>query len=152
MRVGVIADTHGLLRPAAVACLRGSDHILHAGDIGAPGIVPALEALAPVTAIRGNIDRDAWARAFPETRTVTLGGIDVHLVHDVKDLDPDFPVGRIGVVVSGHSHRAGIDRRGGTLFLNPGSAGPRRFRLAVTVAHLTLDGDRAEARIEALDV
>lgn len=152
LRVGVISDTHGLLRPEAVERLRGTDHILHAGDLGAPGIVEALERLAPVTPIRGNIDRDAWARAIPDTRTVTLGGVGVHLVHDARDLDPAVLAQGVEVVVSGHSHRARIEWRGPVLFLNPGSAGPRRFRLPVTLATLTLDAEGARAEIHELDV
>ncbi|EYD74897.1 phosphoesterase, putative [Rubellimicrobium mesophilum DSM 19309] len=136
LRIGVISDTHGLLRPEAVERLRGSDRILHAGDIGAPGIVEALAALAPVTAIRGNVDRGEWAEGFPEIATVQLGGLSVHLVHALRDLAPEV---RADVVISGHSHRAGVERRDGTLFLNPGSAGPRRFRLPVTLAILTVE-------------
>lgn len=138
--VGVISDTHGLLRPEALDRLRGSDHIIHAGDIGAPGIVEALGGLAPVTAIRGNVDRGDWAGAYPETRTLTLGGVTIHVVHAVQDLDPGVLARGVGVVVSGHSHRPGIETRDDVLFLNPGSAGPRRFRLPVTVAKLTIAG------------
>ena len=136
--IGVISDTHGLLRPEALDRLRGSDHIIHAGDIGAPGIVEALGALAPVTAIRGNVDRGAWADAFPPTETLTLAGVTIHVVHAVQDLDPGVLARGVGVVVSGHSHRPGVGTRDDTLFLNPGSAGPRRFKLPVTVARLTV--------------
>jgi uncharacterized protein len=143
-RVGVISDTHGLLRPEALERLRGVDHIVHAGDIGGPGIVEALGALAPVTAIRGNVDWDAWAEAYPETATVRLGGLSVHVVHAVQDLDPGFGA---EVVISGHSHQPSVEVRDDRLFLNPGSAGPRRFRLPVTVAILAISGGQAEAEI-----
>ena len=147
LRIGVISDTHGLLRPEALEALRGSGLILHAGDIGGPGIVEALAALAPVTAIRGNVDRGAWAEAYPETATLTLAGVTIHMVHALLDLDPGV---RADVVISGHSHRPSAERRDGTLFLNPGSAGPRRFRLPVTVAVLTVREGEAEAEILGL--
>ena len=143
----MISDTHGLLRPEALERLRGVEHILHAGDIGAPGIVEALGALAPVTAIRGNVDRGDRTAAYPETRTVTLGGLAVHMVHSVLDLDPEVLAQGIDVVISGHSHRPSVESRGGVLFLNPGSAGPRRFRLPVTLAILTVDEGRASAEV-----
>lgn len=144
LRIGVISDTHGLLRPEALERLRGADRILHAGDIGAPGIVETLAALAPVTAIRGNVDTGAWAKAYLETETLRLGGLAIHMVHAIGDLDAG---GEADVVISGHSHRPLVEARGGTLFLNPGSAGPRRFRLPVTVAILTVAGGRASAEI-----
>jgi putative phosphoesterase len=140
----VISDTHGLLRPEALEALRGSDHILHAGDIGAPGIVEALAELAPVTAIRGNVDRGDWAGEYPETRTLSLAGVAIHIVHAVQDLNAKV---RADVVISGHSHRPLVERRERTLFLNPGSAGARRFRLPVTLAILTLTEEQAEAEI-----
>jgi putative phosphoesterase len=149
-RIGVISDTHGLRPPEALEALRGVHHILHAGDIGAPGILEALERIAPVSAIRGNIDRADWARAHPETRTVEIEGLSVHLVHDVRMLDPAVVARGVDVVVSGHSHRSGIATRGGTLFLNPGSAGPRRFRLPVTLATLSVTDGRPSARIVTL--
>ena len=149
-RIGVISDTHGLLRPEALEALRGSDHILHAGDVGASGIVEALEALAPVTAIRGNVDRGAWAEALPETETLTLGGLAIHMVHALADLDPEVLARGVGVVVSGHSHRPKVETRDGVLFLNPGAAGPRRFRLPVTVARLTLAGGQVHPEIVPL--
>ena len=147
LRIGVISDTHGLLRPEAVEALRGSDHILHAGDMGGPGIVEALAALAPVTAIRGTVDRGAWAEAFPETETLTLGGVAIHMVHALADLDAGVLARGIDVVVSGHSHRPKVETRDGVLFLNPGAAGPRRFRLPITVARLTVAAGRVHAEI-----
>ena len=147
LRVGVISDTHGLLRPEALDRLRGTDRIVHAGDIGAPGIVEALGALAPVTAIRGNVDREGWADAYPATRILRLGAATIHVVHDLGDLDPAILASGPEVVISGHSHRPGVETRGATLLLNPGSAGPRRFRLPVTVAILTIAGRRASAEI-----
>jgi uncharacterized protein len=147
LSVGVISDTHGLLRPEALAQLRGVEHIVHAGDLGAPGIVEALSEVAPVTAIRGNVDRGAWAASYPETETLGLGGLAVHLVHALQDLDPEVLARGIDVVISGHSHRPSVETRDGTLFLNPGSAGPRRFRLPVTLALLTIHGGRASPEI-----
>ena len=150
MRIGVIADTHGLLRPEAEARLEGSAHILHAGDVGAPEIVPRLEAIAPVTAIRGNVDVEAWAEALPETATLRLGDRTVHLLHDVAALRADPAAAGFDVVVAGHSHRPRVETMGGVLFLNPGSAGRRRFRLPVTVATLTLGDGPPRAEIHDL--
>lgn len=134
--IGIISDTHGLLRPEALAALQGAEHILHAGDIGSPDIVARLEEIAPVTAIRGNIDVAPWASVHPETVAVDLFGLRVFIIHDRHDLD--FDPSRLGydIVVSGHSHRASIETVGGVLYLNPGSAGPRRFKLPVTLATL----------------
>ncbi len=136
--IGVISDTHGLLRPELLDVLHGVDHILHAGDIGRVGIVEALANLAPVTAIRGNVDRGGWAAVYPHSVTVALGRARIHMLHDVTDLDPAVLRHGIDVVVTGHSHRPAMEMRGNTLFLNPGSAGPRRFRLPVTYASLSL--------------
>lgn len=147
MLVGVISDTHGLLRPEAEALLAGAEYILHAGDIGAPEIVPRLEAIAPVTAIRGNVDVAAWAAVHPEEARVRLAGRTVHLVHDVKALAFDPAAEGVDVVVSGHSHKPSVERSGGVLFLNPGSAGRRRFRLPVTLARLRLDAETEAAEI-----
>jgi uncharacterized protein len=134
MRVGVISDTHGLLRPAAIDCLAGADHIVHAGDIGAPDVIDALRAIAPVTAIRGNIDTGEWARAFPETALLRLGGRAIYVLHDLKALQIDPAASGVDVVISGHSHRPKIETRNGVLHLNPGSAGPRRFALPIALA------------------
>jgi putative phosphoesterase len=144
--VGVIADTHGLLRPSAIAAMRGSDLILHAGDIGKPGVLEALRALAPVTAIRGNVDSN-WASALPDTVTLTVQGSRILVLHDLKTLACDPQAEGFAVVVSGHSHRPHLDRRDGVLFVNPGSAGPRRFKLPICVARLEIAADSMEARI-----
>lgn len=141
-RIGVISDTHGLLRPEALARLYGVQHIVHVGDIGAPGLIEALGEIAPVTAIRGNVDRAAWAAEYPETTTLDLAGLRVHLIHDRAELTPDIREGGADLVVFGHSHRASIEWQNGTLFLNPGSAGPRRFRFPVTIAIVNVvDGE-----------
>jgi uncharacterized protein len=128
--------------------LRGCDRILHAGDIGGPGLLAALRALAPVTAVRGNNDREDWARALPETRVVRLEGVAIYLLHDVHRLDVD--PGRFAVVVAGHSHQPRSERRDGVLFFNPGSAGPRRFSLPITVGRLLVRDGRVRARIVPL--
>lgn len=140
MFIGVISDTHGLLRPEAVQRLAGVAHIVHAGDIGRPEIVDGLERIAPVTAIRGNVDTGGWAQAYPETRTVSLGGRTLYLLHDRSTLRLDPVAEGIDAVISGHSHRPSVETVAGVLHLNPGSAGPRRFSLPVTLATLELDG------------
>lgn len=149
LRAGVISDTHGLMRPEALAALHGSDVILHAGDIGGADILAALEAIAPVTAIRGNNDGAAWASAIPEHRTIDLNGAKIYLLHDRNELDRYPPPESCDVIVTGHSHRPLVERRDGVLYLNPGSAGPRRFRLPVTIAHLTL-GREVDAEVVTL--
>ncbi len=149
-RIGVISDTHGLLRPEALDRLAGAQHIIHAGDVGDPGILAALRAIASVTAIRGNVDRGAWAAELPETATTRIAGLAIHVLHDVRQIAPDVLSAGVDVVISGHSHRSGFEWQGGTLFLNPGSAGPRRFRLPVTVASLTLAGSMARPEIHRL--
>lgn len=138
MIIGVISDTHGLLRPEAVEALRGSDHIFHAGDIGAPEIIPRLERIAPVTAIRGNVDRDNWAQRFPETNLVELGGYSFYLVHGLKALDLKPEAAGIAAVICGHSHQPDIEWRNSVLYFNPGSAGPRRFKLPITLGRITM--------------
>lgn len=147
MQVGVISDTHGLLRPQAIAALRGSELILHAGDIGQPEVLEELKTLAPVIAIRGNIDRGAWAAAIPEQETVEIAAVLIHLLHSVKDLTIDLKTLGIQVVISGHSHKPMIEEKQGVLFINPGSAGPRRFKLPISVAHLQIEGAQARAQI-----
>jgi putative phosphoesterase len=141
MKIGLISDTHGLLRPAAIEALTGSDWILHAGDIGAPEILDRLREIAPVTAIRGNIDTAPWAQSLPETTDADLGGVRFHILHDLHTLRS--PRG-FDVIVSGHSHKPVETRRDGVLYLNPGSAGPRRFKLPITVARLDLPSMQVE--------
>jgi putative phosphoesterase len=139
MIIGVISDTHGLLRPEAIELLRGAEHIIHAGDIGAPEIVPALEKLAPVTAIRGNVDVQPWARRFAETEVVELAGLHIYVIHDVKALDLNPRAAGFAAVISGHSHQPGQSAKEGVLYFNPGSAGPRRFKLPISVGKLEIN-------------
>jgi putative phosphoesterase len=141
-QVGVISDTHGLVREEALAALQGSELIIHAGDIGNPAVLDRLRAIAPVHAVRGNNDRDAWASALPLTEVVEFGGIYAYLLHDIADLDIDPSAAGMAAVITGHSHKPVAEIRDGVLFLNPGSAGPRRFKLPITVARLHLTGDR----------
>lgn len=136
--MGVISDTHGLLRPEAVVALRGARRIVHAGDVGSSDVIEALARIAPVDAVRGNNDRGAWADALPETLTLTIDGVRVHVLHDVHDLGADLRGERIRVVIAGHSHRPRNEVRDGVLHLNPGSAGPRRFSLPIAIARLWL--------------
>jgi uncharacterized protein len=151
LRIGLISDTHGLLRPEATAFLDGTDHIVHAGDVGDPAILDALTAIAPLTVVRGNVDTDAWARRLPETARVTLGGIAVYVLHDLHALAIDPRARGVRVVVSGHSHQPVATDRDGVLYVNPGSAGPRRFRLPITAATLLIDGASVSARIHSLE-
>ena len=148
--IGVISDTHGLLRPEALDAMRGSKHIIHAGDIGAPEILNQLAAIAPVTAIRGNVDRDAWARKLPETEVVEVAGISIYVLHDLAKLDLKPEAAGFDVVISGHSHIAKQETREGVLYLNPGSAGPRRFKLPVSVGSLIVEGDTIRGEIVAI--
>ncbi len=138
--IGIISDTHGLLRPEASAALAGADHIIHAGDVGDPAILDVLGPIAPLTAIRGNIDRGPWAQSLPQDAVLQLDGVSVYVLHDFNALDLDPAAAGFAVVVSGHSHRPSIARRGPVLFINPGAAGPRRFSLPVTVARLAIEG------------
>ena len=151
-RIGVISDTHGLLRPEALEALEGVDHILHAGDIGNPAHLDMLARLAPVTAIRGNIDRGPWAEALPETLTLTIKGLRIHMIHDRKDLRADPQTEGWDVVISGHSYKPGIEEIGPLFWLNPGAAGPRRFRLPITLAFLWSEAGRPRAMIHPLPV
>lgn len=152
MRVGLISDTHGLLRPEALDFLRGSDHIIHAGDITGPDILPPLAAIAPLTVVRGNNDRGPWARDLPETAVLRLGQVAIYVIHDLKELPLD-PAGEgMRVVVSGHSHKPLCSERGGVLYVNPGSAGRRRFSLPISVGELLVDGGRVTARLATLEV
>lgn len=151
LRIGLISDTHGLLRPEVLAALRGVDHIIHAGDIGGPQILNELPALAPLTAIRGNNDKGPWADALAETELVRLGEVSLYVIHDLAQLDIEPRAAGVDVVISGHSHRPAIESRDGVLYVNPGSAGPRRFKLPIAVAQLIIDGRSVTARIVELD-
>jgi putative phosphoesterase len=147
MLIGVISDTHGLLRPEAVAALRGSDHILHAGDVGDVRILEELRELAPLTAIRGNIDSGGPCAQLPAVEMVELGGQSIYMVHDRNELDLNPEAAGISAVVSGHSHHPGIEWGKGVLFFNPGSAGPRRFSLPVSLGFLDIRGGKIEPRL-----
>jgi uncharacterized protein len=148
--IGVISDTHGLLRPEALAALRGSEHIIHAGDIGSPEILAKLSAIAPVTAARGNIDKEPWARQLPEIDALEIAGISIYLLHDLAKLDLNPKAAGFTVVICGHSHIPRQETRDGVLYLNPGSAGPRRFNLPITIAKLIVDGHSVRAEIVEL--
>jgi putative phosphoesterase len=151
-RVGVISDTHGLLRPEAMAILRGSDFIVHAGDIGDAGVLEELRRLAPVTAVRGNNDNGRWAEAVPETEVLQVEQALIYVLHDLAGLDLDPLAAGFRVVVAGHSHKPSIQERDGVLYINPGSAGPRRFKLPVALAELQVSGSSVEARIVELEL
>jgi putative phosphoesterase len=150
--IGVISDTHGLLRPEAVEALRGSDRILHAGDVGAPEILEALAKLAPVTAIRGNVDTDPWARSLPATEVVEIGGVSIYMLHDRGQLDLKPEAAGFHAVIYGHSHQPKIEERKGVLYFNPGSAGPRRFNLPVSVGRLTIIAGNVKAELIELKI
>jgi putative phosphoesterase len=150
VRIGLISDTHDLLRPQAIDFLRGSDCIIHAGDICGSMVIDELARIAPVTVVRGNNDRGAWANALPETELVKFGGIFVYVIHDLGQLDIDPDGAGVRVVVSGHSHKPVIEHRDGVLFVNPGSAGPRRFKLPISVAELVIAEGSVSARLVEL--
>jgi putative phosphoesterase len=150
--VGLISDTHGLLRPEAVAALRGSDVIIHSGDIGTPEVLAGLAELAPVTAVRGNVDRGSWASALPATEVLTAGAAQIYVIHNVAELNLDPAAAGFRAVVSGHSHQPGIREEESILYINPGSAGPRRFALPVAVGRLIVDGDRITPQLITLNV
>lgn len=150
MLIGVISDTHGLLRPEAIAALHESEHIIHAGDIGAPEIILALEKIAPVTAIRGNVDRQPWAQRFPETKVVELAGLHFYVIHDVNALDLNPRAAGFAAVISGHSHHPKQEIKDRVLYFNPGSAGPRRFRLPITLGQLEIVDGKISGRIISL--
>ena len=145
--IGVISDTHGLLRPEALASLRGSEHIIHAGDVGKPEILEQLGEIAPVTAVRGNIDKGTWARNLPETQVVELSGICVYVLHDLGTLDLKPQAAGFKVVISGHSHVPKQELRDGVLYFNPGSAGPRRFKLPITVGRIFIENGAVRGEI-----
>ena len=151
-RLGIISDTHGLLRPEAVAFLRGCERIVHGGDIGSPQVLAQLAALAPVTAVRGNNDKGAWADALPETELFEFNGRYVYAIHDLSQLDIEPSAAGVHLVVSGHSHKPVVEHREGVVYVNPGSAGPRRFRLPVAVAEVLVLGGQVSARVVELEV
>ena len=146
LRVGVVSDTHGLLRPEARAFAGSCDYIIHGGDIGAPAILDELSALAPLTAVKGNNDRQAWAAHLPETEMIRVGGVFIYIIHDIAQLDIEPHAAGAHVIVSGHSHKPLIELRGGILYVNPGSCGPRRFRLPLSVGEIRVDGTKVRAR------
>ncbi len=150
--LGVISDTHGLLRPEAIEALRGSERILHAGDIGAPEILEALAQIAPVTAIRGNVDTAPWARALPESEVVEAGGLSIYTLHDLGRLDLKPEAAGFRVVIYGHSHQPKVEEKNGILYFNPGSAGPRRFHLPVAVGRLIVEAGKVRAELMELKV
>ncbi len=149
--LGVISDTHGLQRPEAIEALRGSDRILHAGDVGAPEILETLGQLAPVTVVRGNVDTGSWARDLPETELVEAGGVSIYMLHDLGRLDLKPEAARFRVVVYGHSHQPKIAEKNGVLYFNPGSAGPRRFHLPVSVGRLVIAAGKVRADLVKLE-
>ena len=149
--IGLISDTHGLLRPAAVSALAGVERIIHAGDVGRPEILESLASIAPVLAVRGNVDRGAWAERLPASAHLEVGGASIHVLHVLEDLDFDPATADYDVVIFGHTHEPKIERRAGVLYVNPGSAGPRRFRLPVSIGRLSIGPEGAEARVWALE-
>jgi uncharacterized protein len=152
MQLGLIADTHGLVRPQALEALAGSRLIIHAGDIGSPEVLDRLGAIAPVYAVRGNVDREEWARSLPDTEVVTIGARMLYVLHDLSAIDLDPEAADFSVVVSGHSHRPQARRRGRVLYINPGSAGPRRFNLPIGVAKLVVNDDVIDYELIELTV
>ena len=149
--IGVISDTHGLLRPEAVVALEGSDRIIHAGDVGSADVLNQLRRIAPVVAVRGNVDKGHWANALPWEVVVELDGHSIHVIHILADLDLQAAPAGLGAVVFGHSHQPSIEDRNGVLFLNPGSAGPRRFKLPLSVARMSVVDGHLTAQIIQLD-
>jgi uncharacterized protein len=150
MRIGLISDTHGLVRPEALQALAGVDRIIHAGDVGGAGVIETLTGIAPVDVVRGNNDNDPWGAQLPEWLALEFEGVGIHVRHDVKELDVDPGAAGFRVVIAGHSHKPVVTERDGVLFVNPGSAGPRRFSLPVTVGYLTVTGGGAQAEIKSL--
>ena len=146
LRVGLISDTHGLLRPEAEAWLQGADAIVHAGDIGGAAILEQLGRIAPVTAVRGNNDHQPWAAHLPDVARLQIGGLTLLVLHDLAELDVDPRAAGVAAVITGHSHRPTVQARGGVLFVNPGSAGPRRFSLPISAGELLIDGGQCRAR------
>jgi len=147
MVIGVISDTHGLLRPEALEALNGSKHIIHAGDVGDPAILDELREIAPVTAVRGNVDHGAWAKKIPETELVEIGGVSIYVVHILEKLDLKPEAAGIRAVIYGHSHVPKLETKNGVLYFNPGSAGPKRFHLPITVGRLMVENGTVGAEI-----
>ena len=150
LRVGLVSDTHGLLRPEARAFAAGCDYIIHGGDIGSAEILDELSALAPLIAVKGNNDRKAWAARLPETEMIRVGGVFIYIIHDLSKLDVDPHTAGAHVVVSGHSHKSLIELREGILYVNPGSCGPKRFKLPLSVGEIRVEGTKVRARIVEL--
>jgi putative phosphoesterase len=150
MFIGVISDTHGLLRPEAVDVLRGAKHIIHAGDIGDPAILDRLSEIAPVTAVRGNVDREAWSKNIPETNLLEVDGVSIYILHILENLDLKPKASGFGAVIYGHSHVPKQEMKDGVLYFNPGSVGPRRFQLPVTVGKLIVQDGKIRAEIVQL--
>jgi hypothetical protein len=150
--IGVISDTHGLLRPEGIEALRGSEHIIHAGDVGSPEILEKLSRIAPVIAVRGNIDKAAWSRRLPETQVLESGGVSIYVLHDLAQLDLKPKAAGFSVVVSGHSHVPKQETRDGVLYFNPGSAGPRRFKLPVSLGKLVVEAGSVRGELVPLSV
>jgi len=148
--IGVISDTHGLLRPEALAALQGSDRIIHAGDIGDPAILDRLAEIAPVTAVRGNVDREAWAKNIAETELLEVDGASIYILHILENLDLQLKAAGIQAVIYGHSHTPKQELKDGVLYFNPGSAGPRRFQLPVTVGKLIIDAGKIRSQVVQL--
>ena len=151
MLIGVISDTHGLLRPEAIAALRGSDYVIHAGDVGDPSILDALAEIAPVTAVRGNVDHGDWANKLPATNVLEVGKVSIYVLHNLQDLDLKPEAAKFSAVVFGHSHVPEQEEKNGVLYFNPGSAGPRRFRLPISVGRLRLVNGKLSSEIVNLD-
>ncbi len=149
--IGVISDTHGLLRPEAIRGLQGAEHIIHAGDVGARGILTDISAIAPLTAVRGNVDKGVWAQKLAETEVVEIGGVLIYVLHDLVKLDLNPRTAGFSVVISGHSHIPRQEIRDGVLYFNPGSAGPRRFKLPVAIGRLIVDSGQVLAETITLD-
>jgi putative phosphoesterase len=150
-RIGVISDTHGLVRPEALEHLRGCDSIIHAGDVTDAVVLEAMRAIAPLTVVRGNNDRGPWASQLPTSELVRVEDVHIYVIHDLHEIDIDPVAAGVSVVISGHSHKPSIDRRDGVLYLNPGSAGPRRFTLPIAMAELVVAGAHVDARVIRLD-
>jgi uncharacterized protein len=150
MKIGLISDTHGLVRPEALQALAGVERIIHAGDVGGASVIDALRAIAPVDVVRGNNDKDAWGIKLPPWLALEFEGVGIHVLHDVNEMDVDPAAAGFRVVIAGHSHKPLVTERDAVLFVNPGSAGPQRFKLPVTVGYLTVTAGTAHAQIQSL--